>query len=443
MTFLFPFLSPILSQIGDPYFASVLLLLHAEGTDGSTTFTDSSAYARVGTAADGAKLTTAQSKFGSSSIVLDGNGDYINFPASTDWALPGDFTLELWYRPNGSVTKNDFVLCNTASSGFFVIVGASNLYLYYADGSTILVSGAVTWTASAWHHIAVARSGSTCKLFVNGAQVGSATVTTSFGGGSIFRIGNAATYSPNACIDEVRITKGVARYTAAFTSPIAPFPDLQDAQDGYTKLLLHFDGANGSTTFVDQSFEPKAITAYGNAQIDTSQSKFGGACGLFDGSGDYLVAPPGPDFNFGANDFTAEMFVRSTQTTRADILTQNTVYTATGWWGLLFNVSGSGTIALYETSSARISATGTNWNDGSWHHIALTRAGNVMRLFVDGVQVGSSYTTSFSYGTATDGLTIGAAVSGGQAYSGRLDELRISKGIARWTSAFTPPSAPY
>lgn len=210
----------LVESTADPY---TMLLLHANGTNGSTVFTDSSSYHRTGTAYDNAQLSTAQAKFGASSILLDGNGDYIEFPASADWALPGDFTLECWYRPNGSISKNDFLLCNVASSGFFVIAGASNLYLYYGDRSTLLLSGAVTWSANTWHHIAVSRTGTTGKLFVNGAQVASATLTTSFGGGAAFRVGNVSTYSPNGNIDEVRVTKGVGRYTAAFTPPIDEF----------------------------------------------------------------------------------------------------------------------------------------------------------------------------------------------------------------------------
>ena len=223
MTFPFPFWSA--AGDTDPYFSSVLLLLHADGANAATTFTDSSSYGRTSTAYGNAQLSTAQAKFGASSILLDGNGDYIDFPASADWALPGDFTLEFWYRPNGSVSKNDFILVNTAGSGFFVIAGASNLYLYYGDGSTVLLSGAVTWSASTWHHVAVSRTGTTGKLFVNGTQVASATLSTSFGGGSIFRVGNTSTYSPNGNVDDVRITKGVSRYTSAFTPPAAAFPN--------------------------------------------------------------------------------------------------------------------------------------------------------------------------------------------------------------------------
>ena len=85
-------------------------------------------------------------------------------------------------------------------------------------------------------------------------------------------------------------------------------------------LLLHMDGTNGSTLFVDSSQSPKSVTASGNAQISTTQSKFSGSSGLFDGSGDYLSIPftSGGGFDFGTSNFTVEFFTRVSELKRCD-----------------------------------------------------------------------------------------------------------------------------
>jgi len=225
----------------------------------------------------------------------------------------------------------------------------------------------------------------------------------------------------------------------------APAP--KDAQFNYVTMLLHGDGTNGAqnNTFLDSSTNNFTITRNGNT-TQGSFSPYGSNWGVyFGGVGNYLTtATSASGFSFGTSDFTVEFWINSTQTTRCDPVGQDTLFTASGWWGFIFNLSGSGNMAWYENANSRISASGTNWNNGQWNHVALTRSGNSVRMFLNGTQVGSTYTTSFTYGASSVGI-INGVISDGKtdgAMTGYLSNVRIVKGTAVYTSSFTPSTTP-
>ena len=220
-----------------------------------------------------------------------------------------------------------------------------------------------------------------------------------------------------------------------------------DAQFNYVTMLLHGDGTNGAqnNTFLDSSTNNFTITRNGNT-TQGSFSPYGSNWGVyFGGVGNYLTtATSASGFSFGTSDFTVEFWINSTQTTRCDPVGQDTLFTASGWWGFIFNLSGSGNMAWYENANSRISASGTNWNNGQWNHVALTRSGNSVRMFLNGTQVGSTYTTSFTYGASSVGI-INGVISDGKSdgpLTGYLSNVRIVKGTAVYTSSFTPSTTP-
>jgi hypothetical protein len=202
-------------------------------------------------------------------------------------------------------------------------------------------------------------------------------------------------------------------------------------------LLLHGDGTNGSTTIVDTSPSPKTVTAVGNAQISTAQSKFGGSSIAFDGTGDYLSIASSAAFGFGTSDFTLEYFLRSSLSgTYIHIDTRIAVPSETA--PELYSVNAN---LFYYTNGVQV-ITGTNvLSVDTWHHIALSKSATSTRLFVDGQQVGSTYSDTKDYGSARP-LTIGATFQGTAGLNGYIDALRITKG-ARYHSNFTPPTAPF
>ena len=199
----------------------------------------------------------------------------------------------------------------------------------------------------------------------------------------------------------------------------------------------------------------KTLTANGNAQIDTAQSKFGGASGLFDGTGDYLrVTPWGSDFDVAAGNFTIDCWIRRPTAAgyQAIFSGRQAAGDDNNYMGLMFT-NGRQVIDYFASSN------GTSWDllvgdtgaidrgsitvtNDAWHHIALVRSGNTYYGFVDGVQ-DFTKTVAGTIIAVDDSLTIGNWTNYGGGFNGWIDEFRFSKGIARWTANFTPESSAY
>ncbi len=219
-----------------------------------------------------------------------------------------------------------------------------------------------------------------------------------------------------------------------------------DTSNTYTTSLLHMDGADTSTTFTDES--GKTWTANGNAQVDTAQSVFGGASALFDGSGDYTSTPDNTDWRLdnGSNsiDWTIDFWVRFS----GDPGTANrgfcgqSVDSNNNWFLALVN----NTIQIFsrDTGVTRINISNT-WNpaDATWYHIAVVKNGTNYLMFVDGSQIGTTISSLGVIGDIAAGFTIGMGSATPYLHTGWIDEFRISKGVARWTSNFTPPNSAY
>ena len=208
--------------------------------------------------------------------------------------------------------------------------------------------------------------------------------------------------------------------------------------------LLHFNGADGSTTFTDE--RGKVWTPHGNAQIDTAQSKFGGASGLFDGAGDYLSTPNHSDFNLATGSFTIESWIRpfSVGSMRAIASQRNSAGTS----GYVFWVRDTQKLGFVFSngSGSWVDAVGaTNIVANSWTHVAASFDGSAVRLFVNGALDAEATSFSGLRATAANEAYIGRDREGNTTrdWIGHLDDLRITKGIARYTANFTPPAAPF
>lgn len=219
--------------------------------------------------------------------------------------------------------------------------------------------------------------------------------------------------------------------------------------DSYTKLMLHMDGADASTTFTDSSLSPKTVTRYGNAQIDTAQSKFGGASGLFDGTGDYLSVPDSDDWYFGTGDFTIDFWVRFNALPGAGVSAYIVNQRVDGYAAqqlAIVNTAGVYTIGYVVVAGGVVTITVSKTitpSTGTWYHFALVRTGNDFKVYQDGVQIGTTVTDDSEVQNIAAALDIGRWSGDGSYLNGHIDELRISKGIARWTNDFTPPTDPY
>lgn len=258
---------------GDASFASVVLLAHFDGANGATTFTEQTG--KTLTAADGAKLSTTSPKFGSASLALDGAGDYVTTPGVTDFVFgSGDFTVEAWIKT--STTREQLIVdfyvplqvtwqleLNSAGRlNFYGSTGAANGAI--ATGTSVLTNGA-------WHHVAVTRTGSTTKLFVDGTQEASVTDARNFSYTTSFLAIGAQVTTRNTSydfpgnIDDVRVTKGVGRYTANFTPPVSPFPDV-----GTVVVAQTLDGVSQAATVSGIAKASAAQTLSAVSQTATS-----------------------------------------------------------------------------------------------------------------------------------------------------------------------------
>lgn len=209
--------------------------------------------------------------------------------------------------------------------------------------------------------------------------------------------------------------------------------------------LLHFDGADASTTFFDE--RGHTFTAFGNAQIDTTQSVSGGASGLFDGSGDYLSTPDSPDFNLSAGDWTIEAWIRINALSSGTMLIvdkDGQAFVSYAQWMLSVTAAGKlqGSIGSGNGTSSQQTVTGaTTISIGAWHHVAFTLSGTTLRLFLDGV-LDVSATKTATMIAHTKALLVGWQLNQqvDNYFNGHIDELRITKGVARYTANFTVPA---
>ena len=225
-----------------------------------------------------------------------------------------------------------------------------------------------------------------------------------------------------------------------------------DSSYNSVSLLLHGDGANGSTTFTDNSPAPKTITVYGNAQISTTQSKFNSSSMYFDGASDYLTIADNVDFSFGTSDVTVDgwFYELATGAIRQIVGQHSTASTADSSF-LVLSDAGKLAFSMYSSTTAYSVTNAASHSLNVWHHYAAVRDGVTLRLFLDGVNVGNTSIGAASINDSTRVVSIGTIMNnsgrdpGGYDFNGYLDDLRITKGVARYTgtSSFTPPTRPY
>jgi len=211
----------------DPYFGSVTLLLHLDGADGSLTFTDSSVYGRSVSRTGNTRISTDRGVFSDSSAFFDGSGGLLTMPSAPQLVIPAsmDFTVEaqVYSRSTadqiigGSATQNVQVFRLNESGPGTLSFYLNGLYVFSPTAAGIITN--------AWMHLAISRVANTTRMFVNGVQIGAAN-TSWIGSFDLSRWGSMFGNHFNGYLDEVRVTRGIGRYTENFTPPAAKFPGL-------------------------------------------------------------------------------------------------------------------------------------------------------------------------------------------------------------------------
>jgi hypothetical protein len=326
-----------------------------------------------------------------------------------------------------------------------------NVFMYISGTLHINTTSTALATPNAWTHLAFVRQSGTFKLYINGVLDFSSTgISASLNTFDKFDIGRNQDGSLpdfNGNISDFRYVKGTAVYTANFTPPTAPLTAISGTQlllKGTNAGIIDSTGRNDLETVGYTTAEPGRR----QPEINTQVKKYGDSSIFFGGTGDYLSTPiTFLNGDFGTDNLTVEFWMNATGagTYVAVVGTQSIAGTTAGMWRISNRLnSANGIYFNYTTGSAFVDITfsTTNYNDGTWHHVAACRASGTLRMFVDGVSVGTPTAVSqnLSSGQKT---VVGYNAQDTQYYTGYIDELRITKGVARYTTTFTPPAAAF
>lgn len=382
---------------------AIHLLIHFDGDDAATTYTAETG--QTVTFEGTAQLDVDTKKFGSASLLLDGNSDYVTVPDSANWDFAaGDFTIDCWaYLDEAMGTAR----CLASFGGgvnnwnttngiewMFSIEANEKLYFGYNDAG----SGVNCYSTEAidvdagLHHFSVIRNGNTLTLRVDGVTVGTSDMTgvtiTSIATPTNLEIGHQIGVGEfwKGWIDEPRISKGVARWVADFTPPVAAY-----------------------------------------------------------GAPSYCTVPDSDDWNFSIGDFTIELWCRFFDITTQDFMGLVSQYAdANNRWQMYYDKTGGLKLYIKSGSTAKVvisEGSVTGYAVNTQYHIALVRYGNTWTFYREGTAVATA-TDSVEMPDIAAVLTIGRLVDASSYMAGWIDDVRISKGIARYTANFTAPVAP-
>ena len=448
----FPEVRTPVKPIVDKYYDNVVLNMHMDGANTSAQFIDEKG--KAVTVVGNAQIGTGQSKFGGSSALFDGTGDYLSLAGSVDFKfLTDDFTIECWLKTATQAEDNVFLdYYLVGSNGWQLFVKTTGEVIFYeSNPNAVALASSRAVADNSWHHVAVCRLSGVLMMFIDGALSGSVANTKDHSGDiPLLTIGaqvntRNATYDFNGYIDDLRITKGVSRYSSPFTIPALPnpnfkvAPELQDPHWQSVVLSMNMEGTNGGVTFTD--VKGHAMTAGGNAVTSSTKSRFGSTAAYFDGTSDFISTPASADFQFGTGDFTLECWVNHVAATGGTVGNDKHIF-----GNFAYNPDMS--FALDYTTLYPLMWDGTARHTSSiavppltWTHIAWSRSAGILKIFVNGIQSYSG-TCSVDFNSTAISYIGSMQFDNTRHFQGYMDDLRITKGIARYTGNFAVPVLP-
>jgi alpha-tubulin suppressor-like RCC1 family protein len=373
------------------------------------------------------------------SYLFNGTTQYLSLASNAAFAFgTGNFTIEFWMYSNTISTTQAIYdtrsPVDTANAGFDVYL--SEYKINFGTSGTNYIAGATTLIANTWYHIALSRSGTTTyQLFVNGLQDGTYSTSQNFTNNTP-RIGNGVNGFFSGYISNMRIIKGTALYTTGFyPSAGALTTSSQDATLSQVSLLTA-----QTSTITDNSSNAFTITNNGTVGASTTNPFGPYYSASFNGTSSYLtISSPGTNFSFGSGNFTVEAWIYNSAPINANSKSIFDLWAlgTSDSYKLFLNGNNRLQWAIYADGTADVSA--LTIPNTTWTHIAWTRSGSNVYLFINGVLKDTTGTTYTANGTANP--FIGKAADGsGAFFNGYISNLRVVKGTAVYTGNFTPPT---
>lgn len=390
---------------------------------------------------DGVQLTKNGMLFDSS------NGEYLEIPDNDDFDLGNNnFTIEYWFNKRSNdvlvVTAKRQQDLSVTNNSFISWINDSNtvrfmMYFTGAEGFQTLYSNN-TINSNTWNHVSIVRNLNIVSLYLNGifdnsTDIGTKTINKTplnllIGADNL----NATTktFHFDGYIQDFHIVKGIAIHTSSFTpnirgkiqlhsNTVLALPLVGDISDKYNNLNL-----------------AQTITGY------CEQFK-GGKISVFDGTGDYYSVPNNSNFDFGSGDFTLDCIFKTSNLTPNQALIVKWNSSVPGNRGFYFGVMAGGYLGFYYTTDG-ITGIGVNSpvaiEIGKYYHFAAVRNGTEVKIYINGIQVGSALNigTDTIYASTLE-LLIGANSNIAAFAIGDMKALRITKGQVLWTGNFVPP----
>jgi len=470
------------SSANDPYWTSVSLLENFEIPQGSAI--DSSTINAFITTVNNPQpsLRSPFSTGGSMKFGANVNNGYLSLPTNTNYTITSgvDYTIECWFylltTPNGGALVSALYPSGPGLAiGFGTSLGLSTgstlFFGYYTSSWSGILSSGGTPSLNVWHHVAVCRVGSTVTLYLDGSSVGTASLPGTYTANNGLYIGRrwdtVGTVSYTDCfISNVRLVQGVAVYTSTFTPSTQPLPATQSANtygnpsaaitSGQTKLLVNFtnQGLANNSYFVDSSIYSAAMTTGGTVvplyagltpftNTYPGSTYFNGSGGASSSGGYLATTTATANYAFGTGDWTIEfwVYIGVTGVNQCFVDMRNG-----GNFALTMPVIDylNGTqLRFYTGGAARITSATGIFTAGNWYAIALCKVSGSTRMYVNGSQVGTTYTDSNNYSTSTN-VNFGRYADGTFNYfNGYMTNLRLLKGTGLYSgSTYTVPTTP-
>lgn len=471
-------LSPFITSVNasnqppefDPHLANVGLLIQGEGVaslpTSITTYVDSSSlnstmqnYGGPGQGRPGPYLgmgsltVRANAAADPTAIYTTQNSSEFAIGVNDDWSFEAFIYISSYitvstvqYFP---IFQTVTALATPTGGSLWIMVTPTAMMVGRHGGlQRIDTSGAIS--TNTWHHIAVGRASGVTRMFLNGVQRttyvtgnanshnGVAFAATGASLGFVTTIGSGGGF-----ISGARFVKGTCLYTSDFTPPTSQLQNVTN-----TKFLYNGD----RVALRDSMGKCSLFSNTSTASRSNVNPKFNLGSAFFNGTDSWIRIDHTEMPNVFTGDFTLEWWQYATTLTGGRTLGISSFRQTTGAYGFALVATSTGVLNFFfglAQSPSIITTAANTVVINTWQHVAITRSGTTFRLFVDGVQVGTA-TFSTTYAQQARNYTIGTYFNAGAGlpatvnspFAGYIDELRVTSGVARYTAAFTPPSAP-